>query len=146
MEVKIRLSDENNKPIAGNFSVAVSDQFWLEKKPSITESLLLGSELETPLSLISAALKGRITNNTLLDVFLISNHLKGFDWSKISSFKPGNEPEEGRAMNLLFDKKFDEQLAACLKSYSRKITLMDQKAVPDPASPSPMTQATISSG
>jgi hypothetical protein len=85
------------------------------------------------LSLISAALKGKITNNTLLDIFLISNHLKGFSWSKISSFKPGNEREQSRDMNLFFDKKFDEQLAACLKSYSRKFALLDRKPVPDPA-------------
>ena len=132
MKIKIRLSDENDKPLAGNFSVSVSDQFWLEKKPAITESLLLGLELETPLSLISAALKGKIMNNTLLDVFLISTHLKGLDWSKISSFKTGIEPERNRDVRLLFDKKFDEQLAAFLKGYSRRFALTEQKTDPDP--------------
>jgi hypothetical protein len=58
--------------------------------------------------------------------------LKGFEWSKISSFKPGNEIGESLDMNLFFDKKFDVQLAACLRSYSRKFALMDHKAAPDP--------------
>ncbi|MEI7423220.1 MAG: hypothetical protein WCK18_14040 [Prolixibacteraceae bacterium] len=133
MKVKIRLSDENGKPIAGNISVSVADQFWMGKTSSITESLLLVSELETPVSLLPGALKGTIRNNALLDVFLISNHMKGFDWGKINSFKPGNEPIMSRDLDLISNKKIDEQLAICLIETSRKLALTDHDASPDPA-------------
>lgn len=133
MTVKVRLSNENGQPIAGNISVSVADQFWMENKPSITENLMLSSELETPVSLISAALKGSIKNNALLDVFLISNRIKGFDWSKINSFKPVKELEVSKDLNLLSDKKFDEQLAARFKDYSLMCALTNQNAAPDPA-------------
>ena len=126
MNIKIRLSDENGKPLAGNIAISVADQFWMEKKPSIIENLTLGSELETPVSLITTALKGIISNNALLDVFLISNRMKGFDWDKINSFIPGKGPE----VNLLSNNKFDEQLASCLKNYSMKSSFTEQNVAP----------------
>ena len=48
------------------------------------ESLLIDSGLENPFSLISGALKGKITQSILLDVYLIANRLTNFNWTKIT--------------------------------------------------------------
>jgi hypothetical protein len=86
VKVKVQLTDETNKPLAGNLAISVADQERLgQEKPRITEEMQLGSFLVTPFHLISSAFKGRITQNTLLDVFLISNRLKNFDWTKITN-------------------------------------------------------------
>lgn len=91
MKVKINLADENGQPISGTLSVSVSDKHRNQRdQPDITECLLMGTELETPFSLISKILKGKITNTALLDVYLIANQMKAFDWAKIRQFKPEN--------------------------------------------------------
>ncbi|HZL11080.1 MAG TPA: MG2 domain-containing protein [Prolixibacteraceae bacterium] len=89
MNVKVRLTDEDNLPVSGNIVVAVTDKFRKgTDRQEIDEYLLIGSELETPFSLISGALKGKISNSALMDVFLIANRVKGFDWGKIRRFNP----------------------------------------------------------
>ncbi|MBV5313502.1 MAG: carboxypeptidase regulatory-like domain-containing protein [Prolixibacteraceae bacterium] len=91
MKVKIKLTDENGQPVSGTVSVSVSDKHRTQlDKPDIAECLLMDTELETPFSLISRILKGKITNTALLDVYLIANEIKGFDWTKIRQFKPEN--------------------------------------------------------
>jgi len=91
MTVKVRLTDENNQPISGNVAVSVTDKFRNNPdKPQIEEYLQIESEVETPFSLFPEAFKDKINNAALLDVFLIANRLKGFDWVKIRQFKPEN--------------------------------------------------------
>lgn len=91
MTVKVRLTDENNQPVSGNVAVSVIDKFRSNPdKPQIEEYLQIESEVETPFSLFPEAFNDKINNAALLDVFLIANRLKGFDWVKIRQFKPEN--------------------------------------------------------
>ena len=93
MKIKIRLSDENKQPVAGNISVSISDKMRNKtEKIRIDQYLATSSELETPFSIISDAFEGQLTNSALLDVFLISNRLKGFDWENIKHFQTGTNP------------------------------------------------------
>jgi len=91
MNVKVRLTDENNQPVSGNVAVSVTDKFRNDsEKPLIEEYLQIESELESPFSLFPEAFKDNSKNTALMDVFLIANRIKGFDWSKIRQFKPEN--------------------------------------------------------
>ena len=100
MKVKVNLTDENGQPVSGNLSISVSDHFRnTAKKPQITECLLIGSELETPFSIISEMFKGKISNTALLDVYLIANRIKGFDWEKMKLFKPENARSSNTGTN-----------------------------------------------
>jgi hypothetical protein len=89
MKVSVRLTDENNQPISGNVIVSVTDKLRNSMNtPGINEYLQLDSELETPFSLVSGAFKNPTANAELMDIYLIANNLKAFDWSKIRQFKP----------------------------------------------------------
>lgn len=89
MKVKVLLTDENNQPVSGNVAVSVTDKFRSDlDKPNIDAYLQLESELETPISVFPEAFKGRIGNSALMDIVLIANRIKGFDWAKIRQFKP----------------------------------------------------------
>ncbi len=91
MIVKVRLTDENNRPVSGNVAVSVTDKFRNNSgKMQIDEYLQIESEVETPFSLFPEAFKDKIRNAGLMDVFLIANGIKGFDWAKIRQFKPEN--------------------------------------------------------
>ncbi len=113
MKVKVRLTDENNQPLAGNVSVSVRDKFYVDTEiPDINESMMIGSELETPFSLISAAFKGKIANTNLLDVFMIANRVKGFKWAEILSNKQQNGKSGKQLDKLADDKIFESRLSA----------------------------------
>jgi len=100
MKVKIKLTDENGQPVSGTVSVSISDKHRNQlDHPDITECLLMGTELETPFSLISKVMKGKITNTALLDVYLIANQMKAFDWAKIRQFKPENTANSNTGAN-----------------------------------------------
>ncbi|MDP2335079.1 MAG: MG2 domain-containing protein [Bacteroidota bacterium] len=101
MKVKVRLTDENNQPLTGNVAIAVSDKFrnQLASQP-IDEYLMIGSELETPFSIIAQAFKNKISNSALMDVFLIANRTKGFNWDAIMQFKPENAPDQFNGNNV----------------------------------------------
>ena len=91
MLVKVQLTDENNQPVSGNVCVSVADKFnEAVNQVSIDDYMQLESEVETPFSSFPEAFKQKETNNALLDVFLIANKLKGFDWARIRQFKPEN--------------------------------------------------------
>ena len=91
MNVKVRLTDENNQPVSGNVAISVTDKFRNDSdKPQIEEYLQIESELESPFSLFPEALKVKDKNAALMDVFLIANRIKGFDWAKIRQFKLEN--------------------------------------------------------
>lgn len=91
MTVKVQLNDENNQPVSGNVAVSVTDKYRNDlDKPQIDEYLQIGSEVENPFSLFPEAFKDKINNTALMDVFLIANRIKGFDWVKIRQFKPEN--------------------------------------------------------
>lgn len=91
MTVKVRLTDEKNQAVSGNVAVSVTDKFRNDSdKPQIEEYLQIESELESPFSLFPEAFKDKNKNAALMDVFLIANRIKGFDWSKIRQFKLEN--------------------------------------------------------
>jgi len=105
MKTTIRLTDENNQPVSGNVSVSIADSFRkTEIAPQIEECMLDDAELETPFCLISEAFKGQITNSALMDVFLIANRQKGFDWQKIMQFKPENALDNNGISGIVTDK------------------------------------------
>lgn len=89
MKVKVRLTDKDNQPVAGNVAILVTEKHLYDTvNQQIDEYLVLGSELETPLSLVAAVFKGKISNPALFDVFLIGNRSANFNWEKIRSFNP----------------------------------------------------------
>ncbi len=109
MKIKIRLTDENNQPASGNVSVSIADSF---RKASIAakieEYMFAGTELETSFDLISAAFEGQKTNPALLDVFLIANRQKNFNWQKIMQFNPegvsNNDQDKKGISGIVTDK------------------------------------------
>lgn len=89
--VKVRLTNENDQPVSGNVAISVSDSFRNERIVSqIDDYLLVESEVETPFSLFPEPFKSKIGNPALMDVFLIANRIKGFDWARIRQFNPEN--------------------------------------------------------
>lgn len=91
MTVKVRLTDEKNQAVSGNIAVSVTDKFRTDSdKTQIEEYLQIESELESPFSLFPEAFKDKNKNTALMDVFLIANRIKGFDWAKIRQFKLEN--------------------------------------------------------
>lgn len=91
MLVKVSLTDENDKPLAGNANIAVVDKTALNRTPlQIDEYLQIESELETPITSFPEAFKVETINPGMLDILLVSNRLKAFDWAKIRQFKPEN--------------------------------------------------------
>jgi hypothetical protein len=133
MKVKVRLTDENNQPLAGNISVAVRDKFYVNSDiPDINESLMIGSELETPFSLISNAFKGKITNTTLLDVFMIANRVKGFDWAEILSAKQQNGRTGKPLYKMEEDKNFESKLPIFIANLGLRYSLSGRKDAANP--------------
>jgi len=91
MKVKALLTNENNQPVSGNVSIAVSDQFRNDERAGkISDYLMIESELETPFALIPESFRDKVGNSAFTDVFLIANKLKGFNWENIRKFKPEN--------------------------------------------------------
>ena len=90
-KVTVQLTDENNQPVSGNIAISVTDKFRNDlDKLQIAEYFQIESEVENPFSLFPEAFKEKISNSALMDVFLISNRVKNFDWVKIRQFKPEN--------------------------------------------------------
>ena len=132
MKVKVRLTDENNKPVKGNVSINITDRLHLEvPRTTITENLLVSSELETPFSIISGAMKGKITSTTLLDVYLISNNLKGFSWAKIMGFKKENKLPDNSQPKADSNNQVDAALSAYIADYAMKFNLLPANILPD---------------
>ena len=91
MLVKVKLTDENNQPVAGNVSIAVSDNSRVDSQQSrIDDYLQVESEVETPFSLFDDTFKNKISNPALLDIMLIANRVKCFNWAKIRQFNSEN--------------------------------------------------------
>ena len=133
MKVKVRLSDENNQPVSGNVSVLVTDKSRLdEDRSTINEGLMFESELETPFSLISDAFKGRVTQTTLLDVYLIANKLKGFNWAEVLAYSPVKEDGTRPSFKIESDKNFEAKLAVFVAGFAQKYCLAGKENVPDP--------------
>ena len=120
MKFKVRLTDGNNKPLAGSIGVTVTDKFCnrLTGEP-IDQFMMIGSELETPFSIISRAFPDRLSNSALLDAYLIANHLKGFDWDKIKQNKTVSAP----------DKSFEIQISEYISNYARKYSLLNKDQI-----------------
>ena len=132
MKVKVRLTNENNLPLPANISVSIFDQFrGCVVNPTINENLMIGAELETPFSLISGAFKGKITNSMLMDIYLISNNVKGFNWAKILAFQPEKTEQVKREMDQFLNKNFDAQITGYIADYATKYKLLYKDHVPE---------------
>jgi len=120
MKFKVRLTDGNNKPLAGSIGVTVTDKFrnHLIGEP-IDQFMMIGSELETPFSIISRAFPDKLSNSALLDAYLIANHLKGFDWDKIRQNKTISTS----------DKSFETQISEYISNYARKYSLLSKDQI-----------------
>jgi hypothetical protein len=120
MKFKVRLTDVNNKPLTGNIGVTVYDKFRSGPgSEQIDKFLMIGSELETPFSVISRAFPDKISNSPLLDAYLISNSLKGFSWDKIRQNSPGNA----------LDKNFETQTSEYIGNYAKKFSLLSKDQI-----------------
>jgi methionine-rich copper-binding protein CopC len=116
MKVKIRLTDENNQPVSGSVCVSVADSFRKNgTSPKFEEYMLTRSELETPFCLIPGAFNGQVTSPQVMDLFLIANRFKGFDWQKIMQFKPEKVSD---------NKSFEDQLTDYLSRTIMKNSLL----------------------
>jgi len=119
MKVKVRMTDENNQPLSGNVTVAVSGPFRNDVSGHQPEDCpSIGSELETPYSVLSGASKGRIVNPVLMDVYLIANRIRGFNWETIKTFKP----ENAKALAAKA-KDFDAQISHFIAANSLKYSV-----------------------
>ena len=134
MKVKVRLTDENNQPVSGNVAVMVIDKSRLdEDRTNINAGLMIESELETPFSLISDAIKGKVIQTTLLDVYLIANRLKGFSWSEVLAYNPVNDKGIRPSLKIESDRNFEAKLAVFVAGFARKYILSGMENIPGPA-------------
>jgi len=94
MKVKITMTDEKGQPAQGSVSISVADEFRKQNViPHIDDYLLFGTEMESPIFAFLESVKGKISNTALMDVYLIANSMKGFDWERIMQFKAENTSE-----------------------------------------------------
>ena len=129
MNVKVRLTDEKNQPVSGNISIAVADHYRMDAiKPQIDETLLINSGLENPFSLISGALKGRITQSILMDVYLIANRMKSFNWAGILDSNPVVSQEVKNTPKDDPDNK-DTRLSEYLSGYAQKYRFLNYNSI-----------------
>jgi len=129
VKIKVRLADAANQPLAGNISISVADQERLHlKREKIEEEILINSFLDRPFDLISGAFKNKITHNTLLDVFLLSNHLKNFDWTSILSDNPGKVNTRMEAGNILLETR----ITTLMELYAQRENWLFQAKTPEP--------------
>jgi hypothetical protein len=93
IKVSVRLTDENNQPLSGNITISIADQFKrYDPRPQISGYPHLDLELENPISLLSEYMGDKVPNSMLMDVFLIANRLRNFDWERIIRFKSDQGP------------------------------------------------------
>lgn len=127
MKVKVILTSETGKTIAGNVAISVSDKFRNNAScPDIEKSLLFASELETPFSLISDAFQEKISNTALLDAFLLANKIKGFSWEEILRFKPGSAADLRTLNNQVTGTVTDKTGKRVAKA---KVTLLNNRNI-----------------
>ncbi|MFA5327463.1 MAG: carboxypeptidase regulatory-like domain-containing protein [Prolixibacteraceae bacterium] len=127
MNVKVSFADEKNKPIAGNIMISISDKFSNKpEKPKIEECLQVSSELENPFSLIADATENSVSNSSLMDLFLISNRLKAFDWNKILTYKAGSSADLNDRNNSISGFVTDKNGE---KIYRAKVSLVNNKSM-----------------
>ncbi len=132
MKVKVRLTDRNNQPVSGNVAVLVTDKSRLEEDRSdISDGLKIESELETPFSVISDAFKGKVTQTTLLDVYLIANRLKGFSWKEILAYNPMKDKGIRPSLKIESDRNFEAKLAVLVAGFAQKCSLSGKVNIPD---------------
>ncbi len=100
-KVVLKITDSENHPVTGKLILSVVDKYRLsENRETIDECLLFNSELENSFSLISKSIGNGISNNALLDIYLIANRLKGFDWSQIQQSKTAPASNENSVQGL----------------------------------------------
>lgn len=125
LKVKISLTGENSQPLSGIMAISVTDLMRKEyNDKQIKEYITVDSELETPFSLISGVIKDRLGNSALLDVYLISNRIKGFHWDKIRQFNAGNTSESNSANKGISGEVTDKGGNKVIKA---KVSLVNNK-------------------
>lgn len=126
-KIKIRMRDENNHPLPGNFLVAIADNNYLDKNGSDDfDRIQTENNLTTPFSILAGVTKGKLTNTTLTDIFLISNRLKWFHWDQVLPFKE-NQPNKSNGATIRQSiPNFDTQLSGLIEEKSVKYLIKDQ--------------------
>jgi hypothetical protein len=77
----IKLSEPDGKPVKGAISVSLSDKFSCPISEYISSELNYG--LENPVNMPEVDV-----NISLLNTYLIANHIKGLDWTNILTIDP----------------------------------------------------------
>ncbi len=128
MKIKIRLTDENNQPVGANVSVSIADKYRKNQNVMpISDYLLTDALLETPFCLISKSFNTQITNSAMMDLFLIANRQKGFDWQKIIKFKP--EDASGNNSESVLSKDFDGRISEIITKKSKILNLQKKDQI-----------------
>ena len=129
MKIKVKVTDENSQPVSASVSVSIADNYRKnESALPINEHLLTDALLETPFCLISESFNGQFTNSAMMDLFLIANRQKGFDWQKIIDFKSG-DISANNTENAL-NKYFDTRILELIKGKAQKLNLQKEEGIP----------------
>ena len=91
----------------------------------------MATELQTPFSIISGVMRHKISPGTLLDVFLISNSLKGFGCDKIMGFKKEMVPTENDPQKKASDQTPNAKLKEFIANYAVKYNLLHTIKIPE---------------
>jgi len=81
--LKVKITDSAGKPVKAELAVSLADQYSFPSSTSSVGSLNYG--LEKPLPFKEPLDK---VNRSLLDYFLATNRLKGFDWDQVLALDP----------------------------------------------------------
>ncbi len=88
VKAKIRITDQNNKPIKGNFSVRVSNRIPNRYADNIYSYLQLSSKLKDDIENPNYYLMNKESDtNITLDNLLITLSLKGLSWHDLLNYK-----------------------------------------------------------
>jgi outer membrane lipoprotein-sorting protein len=82
-KIKVKIIDQDSKPVKAEFAVSLSDQFAFPSSTLKVTSLNYGLEKQMP---FNDALNK--INRVVIDYFLATNNLKGFDWNQVTAIDP----------------------------------------------------------
>lgn len=87
MKISVALIDENGMPVSGNVSISVADSFRKSRKTIDIESYFQSeTSLENSFSSFSEGISGNAMSPAMIDIFLVANKFKNFDWQTILAF------------------------------------------------------------
>jgi outer membrane lipoprotein-sorting protein len=82
-KIKVKIIDQDGKPLKAEFAISLADRYAFPSSISNVTSLNYGLEKQMPFN-------GSLSkvNRVVIDYFLATNSLKGFDWGQVSSIDP----------------------------------------------------------